>query len=97
MGKEDLEAQVPNYDYRCRDCLNVWLENHSFKETAESLGLKCPECSSHDIHKYFGNMKTLTVKFKGAGFAVNDMALEKLGMPESIRNSPHTKKALEEL
>ena len=87
------------YDYRCREeeCRHIWVEDHPISEDAESLGLRCPECDSHDIYKYFGNMRTVPIHFKGTGFAVNDLALDAIGMPKSIQNSPATKERLKKM
>lgn len=87
------------YEYRCRDCLTIWETTHSIdvNDAVEELGLSCPTCHSTDIHKYLGNMKTVPIKFKGTGFASNDLALDKLGMPKNIRNNPEVKKKLSEL
>lgn len=84
------------YDYRCRDCENIWQERHSMKvdNAVEELGLKCPECESVDIYKYLGNVRNVSIKFLGTGWAGNDAALEAIGMPEATRNSPEAKKRL---
>lgn len=88
---------MPNYDYKCKTCGNIWSTSHSIKETAESLGLKCPECNGDDIFKYLGNLKSIPIKFKGTGFSVNDGALDKLGFPKNTRNDPEVKKRLNDL
>jgi len=87
---------MPIYDYKCRECGNIWEVEHSISvdDAVEELGLKCPECGSQDIFKYLGKRKSLTVKFIGTGWYINDSALEAAGMPEATRNSPETKKRL---
>lgn len=100
METKDLEAQIRGkfmkYDYKCRNCDNLWEENHSMtvNNPVEELGLMCPNCSSVDIHKYLGNYGTATVVFKGVGWAGKDLALKKIGMPEATLNNPETRKAL---
>lgn len=88
---------MPLYDYRCRECANIWEETHSMTEDASSLELACPECGSHDIHRYLGYTKRIGVKFKGTGFASVDLALDAVGMPKNIQNSPETKKRLKDM
>lgn len=84
------------YDYKCRDCENIWQENHSMKinNAVEELGLKCPECQSIEIAKYLGNYKTATVVFNGMGWAHKDLLLDKIGMPKAQQNSPEARKAM---
>lgn len=88
---------MPIYDYKCKSCEEVWELNHSINDDATSLNLVCPNCESADIFKYFGNMRTLPVHFKGTGFSINDSALDKLGMPKNIQNSEATKDRLKRL
>lgn len=87
------------YDYRCREeeCRHIWVEEHSINDDAESLGLTCPECNSHDVYKYFGNMRTVPIHFKGTGWAIVDSALDAIGMPKNIQNSHATKEAIKKM
>lgn len=85
---------MARYDYKCRECETVFEEEHSVNESPE---VKCPSCSGTDTFKYMGNYDTMTVRFKGAGWAINDSALDKIGMPEHVKNSPHAKKYLDEM
>ena len=84
------------YEYKCDDCENIWDVHHSIKvdDAVEELGLLCSECESKNIKKYFGNYSTATVMFKGPGFAINDLAMEKIGMPKPQRESLEAKKAM---
>lgn len=84
------------YEYKCEDCDNIWDAYHSITvdDAVEELGLNCPECESINIHKYIGNYGTATVMFKGPGFAINDLAMQKIGMPRPQRESLEAKKAM---
>lgn len=84
------------YDYKCKDCENLWEENHSMKidNAVEELGLSCPSCQSKNISKYLGNYTTATVVFNGMGWAHKDLLLDKIGMPKAQRESPEAQKAM---
>lgn len=84
------------YEYKCEDCENIWDEYHSItvNDAVEELDLKCPECESKNIKKYLGNYGTATVVFKGTGFAINDLAMHKIGMPKPQRESLEAQKAM---
>lgn len=88
---------MPNYDYKCRVCGTTWLKFHSVKEDATSLGLVCPECNSEDIYRYFGDMKTVPIHFKGTGFTLNDHALDRIGFPKHYREIPDVKNKLKDM
>lgn len=84
------------YEYKCDDCEHIWDEYHSIEinDAVEELNLSCPECSSINIKKYLGNYGTATVVFKGPGFAINDLAMEKIGMPKAQRESVEARDAM---
>lgn len=86
------------YEYKCNNCEHIWKVDHSIKvnNAVEELGLCCENCESSDVKKYLGNYKTATVMFKGTGFAVNDLALEKIGMPKAQRESPMAQRKLKD-
>lgn len=94
-----LEALVnmPNYEYKCRECETVFNFAHSVHEDKDSLGIECPNCSSTDVFRYLGNYGTATIVFKGTGWVVNDTALERIGMPKAQRESPEAQKYLKDL
>lgn len=87
---------MPVYDYKCRECEDIWQEIHSFKENHEDLGLKCPKCKSLNIFKYLG-AKPVPVHFKGTGFAINDLALSKIGFPEHYKQNKEVRDKLKEM
>lgn len=84
------------YDYKCKDCLNIWQVTHSIavKNAIEELGINCPNCESSNIFRYLGNYGTTTVVFKGTGWAHKDIMLDKIGMPKTTQNSPEAQNAL---
>lgn len=88
--------EMPIYTYKCRNDDHIWDVDHpmSVDNAVEEIGLRCPECGSDDIFKYLGNRDTLVIRFRGPGWAINDMALDRLGMPEATRNSPEARKRL---
>lgn len=85
---------MARYDYKCRDCEEVFEESHPIDESPKIL---CPKCEGENTFKYMGNYDTMTVRFKGTGWAINDAALSGIGMPDSVKNSPHAKKYLDNL
>lgn len=86
------------YDYKCRECDNIWQESHSIKvnDAVEELNLTCPSCQSKEISKYLGNYKTATIMFKGQGFSINDTALDRIGMPKAQQESAYAKRKLKD-
>jgi predicted nucleic acid-binding Zn ribbon protein len=87
------------YDYRCRECENVWEVDHPMKvsDAVAELGLFCPNCESSNIFKYLGNMATTYIQFKGTGFSINDAALDKVKFPKHYRDNPEVKNKLDKL
>ena len=87
------------YDYKCRSCQEIWEVEHSMNvsDAVEELGLACPECESTDIFKYLGNVKRVAINFVGTGWVSKDSALDAMGMPKNIQNSPHARKYLDKL
>lgn len=71
------------YDYKCLDCENIQEERHSMKEDPV---IKCKECGSEHTKRYMGNANIRNI-FKGTGFAVNDLALDKMKVPQSVRKN----------
>ena len=88
---------MPNYQYKCKECEHVFDYTHSIHEDKDSLEITCENCGSENVFKYLGNYGTATIIFKGTGWVVNDSALERVGMPEAQRNSPHAQKYLKDL
>jgi predicted nucleic acid-binding Zn ribbon protein len=84
------------YDYKCRDCDNIWQENHSIniKNAVQELSLICPICNSGNIFKYIGNYGTATIVFKGTGWVHKDIMLDKIGMPKATQNSAEAREAM---
>ena len=70
---------MPKYDVKCKDCENVWEVTHSVREDPVYV---CPTCGSQNCRRMVGATRTL---FKGTGFAINDIALDRLGMPKHVR------------
>jgi len=97
----DLEVQIDRsnymvYDYKCRDCENIWSVNHpiDLENPIKELNLTCEKCNSNNIFKYIGNYGRMTVVFKGTGWAHKELMLDKIGMPRSIQNSPEAREAM---
>lgn len=67
------------YDYRCKECGNVQEERHSVKDDPTIV---CLTCGSSNTRRMVAATRTL---FKGTGFAINDSALDKIGMPAHVR------------
>lgn len=84
------------YDYKCKECTNIWPVTHSMviKNAVEELGTKCPACDSKNIFRYLGNYGTATIVFKGTGWAHKDIMLDKIGMPKTTQNSPEAQAAM---
>lgn len=82
------------YDYRCRECLAVFEVNHSMTENPE---VDCEVCGSKNTHKYLGNIRNVPIRFRGVGFAANDLALSKIGFPEHYKENPEVRKKLGEM
>lgn len=87
---------MPLYDYKCRECSEIWNETHSFKDDAKSLGIHCPKCDSENVFKYLG-AKPVPVHFKGTGFAINDLALSKIGFPEHYKQNKEVRDKLKDM
>lgn len=88
---------MPIYDYKCRECEEVWDTTHSFKETAEELGITCPSCGSSNIFRYLGRRKTIPIHFKGSGFAINDLALDRIGFPKHYKQNKEVRDKLKDI
>ena len=41
---------MPEYMYRCNDCLNLWTEERSMFDVDPKI---CPECKSENVHRKF--------------------------------------------
>jgi len=70
---------MAKYDIRCKECQHVWEVNHSVKEDPTYV---CPNCGSSNCRRMVGATRTI---FKGPGFAINDSALDRIGMPAHVR------------
>lgn len=74
---------MPKYDYKCGECGHIQEVTHSIKEDPS---VACTKCDSEHTKRYIGNAN-MRVIFKGTGFAINDMALDKAGVPSSVRRN----------
>jgi putative FmdB family regulatory protein len=70
---------MPRYDYRCKKCDAVQEVKHSIKEDPEVV---CLMCGSSDTRRMISATRTI---FKGGGWAQNEAALDKIGMPEHVK------------
>ncbi len=68
---------MPNYDYRCEKCENVFEIFHKMTENPE---LKCPKCGSNAKRMFGGGAGII---FKGSGFYKTDYCNSK--PPESSK------------
>ncbi|MEJ5284663.1 MAG: FmdB family zinc ribbon protein [Brevinematia bacterium] len=57
---------MPNYDYRCEKCDNIFEVFHKMTESPE---VKCPECGSNAKKMLGGGAGII---FKGSGFYKTD-------------------------
>ena len=58
---------MPNYDYRCSDCGQIFEKFHGMNENPS---FECPNCSSANVSKKIG--KGAGIVFKGSGFYITD-------------------------
>lgn len=56
---------MPTYDYKCKNCNEIFTLTHSFSDEEPKL---CPECGN-DMRKLFG---AVPASFKGEGFYTTD-------------------------
>jgi putative FmdB family regulatory protein len=60
---------MPNYDYKCDECEEVFETFHGMSEIPENL--ECPACKSEKVDKMISG--GCGVHFKGYGFPGNDL------------------------
>lgn len=70
---------MARYDYRCLDCENIKEVTHSVKDDPV---VECDVCGSVNTKRLISATRTV---FKGTGFAINDLALDRIGMPQHVR------------
>lgn len=57
---------MPNYDYKCLECKNIFTIQKSFSEISENIKEKCPKCKKFNTKRIIKN--PITVVFNGDGF-----------------------------
>ena len=63
---------MPRYDYRCRDCGNLFEKTQSFNSVP---GANCPECGAESDRQ----ISIPAVHYKGSGFYTTDHARTNVG------------------
>jgi len=51
---------MPIYEYKCQKCEHIMEVRHSISETADSLKLKCENCSSSELEKLISTPFVMT-------------------------------------
>jgi len=51
---------MPTYEYKCQKCEHIMEVRHSMSETADSLKLKCENCSSSEVKKLISTPFVMT-------------------------------------
>lgn len=69
----------------------------SVNNAVQELGSVCSNCGSHNIFKYLGLRKTVPIHFKGTGFAINDLALDKIGFPKHYKENPEVREKIKNM
>lgn len=97
---------MPVLDFLCKACSYRWEQNvdtvgktvYSSREktptVVEEHDIECPECASTHVARDLSTRDSLTVQFKGMGWAIKEQALDAIGMPSYTRNSPEAQKKL---
>ena len=85
---------MPNYDYKCKECSNVFEIFHSMSEDPK---IECPDCSGLAFRTI---SKSVGISFRGSGFYVNDSSGSKKNTTtktetKSKKSKPAAKKKTE--
>jgi putative FmdB family regulatory protein len=56
------EANMPTYEYECRQCKKTFTDRQTFQEHDEHKQVKCPKCDSTDVRQVIGRTFAKTSK-----------------------------------
>ncbi len=56
------EADVPTYEYKCRQCKKTFTDKQTFQEHDQRKQAKCPKCDSADVQQVISRIFAKTSK-----------------------------------
>ena len=56
------EANMPTYEYACRQCKKTFTDKQTFQEHDEHKQIKCPKCGSLDVQRVISRTFAKTSK-----------------------------------